>query len=360
LTLLAGFADLRNNRLDTAKTVVFSTGGDIPDTRISGTVLDWEQGSAAARALVEAIRQPDSLVFLTSADSVGDFELLYLHPGTYLLSATVDQNNNRQRDYREVFDSVRVNLDSSLSHVIWAFAHDTVGPRISEVTDLDSVTIKVDFAQKLVPGEPDDSVIKVYALPDTTLLETVAVWNQLTYDSVRQEEAVRDSIRQAAAADSIAAAVADSVAAVADSIAAADTTAGEAGGAGEVGDTMAAEAGDTTAGGAQADSIVEGLLQVVDSAAQVMEDSAAVNITEAGDTVMVAAAADTSQAELLLAERPQLSASWYVRLAESMIPGARYFITAVAENLSGAVAESQNLLILPEPVDTTQVPADTT
>ena len=90
---------------------------------------------------------------------------------------------------------------------------------------------------------------------------------------------------------------------------------------------------------------MEGLLQVVDSVEQQMEDSVV---------------ADTSRAMLLLSERPALSTSLYVRLAESMIPGARYLITAIAENLSGAFAESQGLLILPEPVDTTQVPADTT
>ena len=72
------------------------------------------------------------------------------------------------------------------------------------------------------------------------------------------------------------------------------------------------------------------------------------------------AAADTSHITMLLSERPQLTASWYIRLASGMPPGARYFITAIAENLSGAIAESQDLLIIPESVDTTLVPSDTT
>jgi hypothetical protein len=350
LTLLPGFADLRSNRIDSGRTIAFSTGGQFPETLISGTVLDWEQGSSAPRALIEAILLPDSLVFIAHADSLGEFQVRYLHPGSYLVVATIDGNNNLQRDYREVFDSVTVGLDSAVSRVLWAFAHDTVGPRISEISELDSVTIKIDFGQKLLPLEPIDSVARVYALPDTTLLETVALWNQITYDSVRTIEAEQDSIRQAAVADSVAASIADSiVAAEADSIAALEVDSAGV----EVADTAeVGEAGDTTAGGegeaggaGVADSIVEGLLQVVDSAGQAMEDSAA---------------ADTSHIELLLAERPQLSSSWYVRLAAAMVPGARYLITAVAENISGAVAESQGLLILPEPVDTTQVPADTT
>lgn len=44
VTLLPGVTDLRNNRLDSGRTVVFSTGGDIPATRVSGTVVDWEGG----------------------------------------------------------------------------------------------------------------------------------------------------------------------------------------------------------------------------------------------------------------------------------------------------------------------------
>jgi hypothetical protein len=312
LTLLPGFADLRNNRLDSGRTVVFSTGGEIPDTRISGTIIDWESGRAAPRALIEAVLFPDSLVYVASADSTGDFELALLPPGSYLIVATVDQNNNRLRDPREFFDSAFVQLDSTVSQVLWTFAHDTVGPRISEIADLDSVTIRVDFGQKLRPGEPHDSMVSVYALPDTTLVEVVSVWNQVMYDSVRTIEAAEDSVRRAAVADSIRI-----------EEAAADTAGAEG---------LGVEAADTTAGRAGAVGLA-------------VEDSVA---------------ADTSHVTLLLSERPQLSASWYVRLASGMTPGARYLIMVIAENLTGAIAESQGLLILPEPVDTLSVPADTT
>jgi hypothetical protein len=155
------------------------------------------------------------------------------------------------------------------------------------------------------------------------------------YDSVRTIEAAEDSVRRAAAADSLRAAeeAADTL-----GVALADTAAVEEA------DTAAAEG---QRGGEEeaADSLIGRLLVVDDSAAQAVEDSVA---------------ADTSHITMLLSERPQLSASWYLRLASGMTPGARYFITAIAENLSGAIAESQGLLILPEPVDTLLVPADTT
>jgi hypothetical protein len=326
LTLLPGFADLRNNRLDSGKTVVFSTGGEIPNTSISGTIIDWESGQSAPRALIEAVLLPDSLVYTASADSIGDFEISLLPPGSYLIVATVDQNNNRLRDPREFYDSAFVQLDSTISQVLWTVAHDTVGLRISEISDLDSVTIKIDFGQKLAPGEPPDDAVTVYALPDTTLVDVVSIWNQVVYDSVHLVEAAEDSVRRAAAAEAAAQAAADS-AAVADTL-----------GGAEIADTAEVEPA------AVADSII-GELVVVEDSAQIANDSAA---------------ADTSHITMLLSERPELSASWYVRLASSMIPGARYFLMAVAENLSGAIAESQGLLILPEPVDTTLVPADTT
>lgn len=333
LTLLPGFADLRNNRLDSGRTVVFSTGGEIPNTSISGTIIDWESGQSAPRALIEAVLLPDSLVYTASADSIGDFEVSLLPPGSYLLVATVDQNNNRLRDPREFYDSVFVQLDSTVSRVLWTVAHDTVGPRISEISDVDSITIKVDFGQKLVPGEPPDDAVTVYALPDTTLVDVVSIWNQVVYDSVRLIEAAEDSVRRAAAAE-----------AAADSLRAAEEAAADSA---AVSDTLGAAAiADTTVGGLlEADPLIEELLEVADSATQMAEDSVA---------------ADTSHITMLLSERPQLSGSWYVRLASGMTPGARYFIMAIAENLSGAIAESQGLLILPEPVDTTLVPADTT
>jgi hypothetical protein len=39
----------------------------------------------------------------------------------------------------------------------------------------------------------------------------------------------------------------------------------------------------------------------------------------------------------------------YVRLETNVIPGARYLVMTVATNVLGAVAESERLLILPEP-----------
>ena len=78
VTIRAGLTDLQNNRTEEGSTIVFSTGGEIPDTRIMGSVVDWEAGRMAAGAVVEAIRLPDSLTYVGASDSLGVFELLYV------------------------------------------------------------------------------------------------------------------------------------------------------------------------------------------------------------------------------------------------------------------------------------------
>ena len=233
---------------------------------------------------------------------MGDFVLAAIPPGTYLLSATVDGNDNRLRDAREPFDSVTVQLDSTLDHVLWAFAQDTSGPHMREVSDLDSLTLRLAFTQMLGPDEAAQTEIQVFSMPDTIPVSVSAVWVQEVYDSVRTiETAIADSIRaaEAAAADS----------ARADSL------------------------------GIEVDSLV------ADSAAAEIAAPADTSVSTAADSL----APEISRIDSLLTERPKLSAILYVRLESNMIPGSRYLVMAVATNVLGAVAESQRLLTLPEP-----------
>jgi len=309
VTLLPGIADLRNNQLDSTRTIIFSTGGPIPDTRFSGTVVNWEDNRIATGALVEATLLPDSLTYQSRADSSGNFELVAVPPGDYLLHGIVDGNNNRLRDARESFDSVVARIDSTFEHVFWAFSHDTTGPQIRELTDPDSMTIRVTFTQMLQPGDATDVVVQVFAMPDTTPVAIAAVWNEETYDSVSAvETAIADSIRAALAAEADTLG-ADSVEVAPPDSAAADTT-----------ETEPAVAQDSTT------------LAAVDSLAL-----------------------ETARIDSLLAQRPKLSALRFVRLESQLIPGARYIVVTTATNVLGILAEAQTLLIMaePEPRDST-------
>ncbi|GBD33592.1 MAG: hypothetical protein KatS3mg081_0729 [Gemmatimonadales bacterium] len=188
LRILPGISDLRNNRLTEGRTVIFSTGGPIPATRLEGTVLDWQAGRAAPRALVEAILLPDSLVYPATADSVGDFLLASIPPGRYHVRAIVDANNNGRRDFREPFDSVTLTLDSAASHVFWAFRQDTVGPRIARGSVADSFTLRLELDQGLLPEQLEQTAVEVLALPDSVPVNVQAILRQEEYDSLRAAE----------------------------------------------------------------------------------------------------------------------------------------------------------------------------
>ena len=317
VTLLPGITDLQNNRLDSSRTVIFSTGGPIPDTRVDGTVLNWENGRSGAGALIEAMLLPDSLVYTASADSTGRFLLTALPIGTYVLSGIIDGNRNLRRERREPFDSVTVRLDSAVTHILWAFVHDTVGSRLRQATHVDSMTVRLQFTQKVEPGAPPLDAITVWALPDTIAVATAEVLTQLAYDSLRAAAAA-----DSAAADSLAA---DS--AVADTGAAADT----------------ATAPDTTVltDPAAAGDPARGIQQPVSPQAIRLD-------IEAGP----AAQDSTAQPAVvlaLLAERPPLSDILYIRMQVPLTPGNSYLIEANLRNVLGAAAESQTVLLAPAP-----------
>lgn len=303
VTVRAGLTDLQNNRTEEGSTIVFSTGGEIPDTRIMGSVVDWEAGRMAAGAVVEAIRLPDSLTYVGASDSLGVFELLYVPAGTYLLRAGVDGNNNRRIDAREVYDSATVTLSDSLMRDFWTFRHDTVGPRVNDVALADSQSVTIGFNQMLALETPDPSAFGVWELPDSVRVGVDQVLLRAAYDSLRQ--AAADSVA-AVAADSALAARADSLGVPIDSIA------------------------------ARPDSVVADTMQIGQPPPL--------------DSLAGAAQADSTPGDRLLTQRPALFAEIVIVTAEPLKPGARYWIEASVTNLLGAVRQSGRFLSIPAAV----------
>lgn len=303
ITLLPGVMDLRSNRTTEGRMVVFTTGGAIPDTRLEGVTLDWDGGRVARSALIEAILLPDSLVYTGTSDSVGAYVLTALPRGTYLVNAVVDGNNNREREPREPFDSVTIALDSTAEHDFWAFVHDTLGPQVRQITLVDSLAARVQFSQKLQPGAPDSGAVSLFALPDTTPLPLAAVWSVAEFDSVRAAE------QEAAAA-------------------AAEAEAEEAEEAEGV-DTVAAP---VEAAPARAAPGPPGRAAAPTDSAQ---------------------AADSTRAQRLLATRRPLEDTWVIRPVQPFQPGGRYLVETRAANVSGAIADSRSVLIIPAPSDST-------
>ena len=305
VTLLPGVTDLRNNRSDSSRAVVFSTGGPIPDTRVTGSVVNWEEGRIAGSALIEAISLPDSITYLGSADSVGDFELPFLRHGTYHLRAAIDANNNQRLDSREAYDSATVTLaDAILVHDFWTFRHDTVGPRITTVSLVDSQAVSVGFDQMLDLTPLFAHSFRILELPDSTRIAVDRVMRRTEFDSLQAER------REAARA------VADSAArAERDSILAADSTA------------------------------------VLPTDTLVAADSVAALVPATPDTALVEEVPDTTRAMRMLQERPQLYSQVVVLLVAPLRPGTRYWVEGTPSNLLQAWLVSGRFLVLPEAVE---------
>ena len=201
ITMLPGLVDLRGNVRREGVTLVFSTGGDLPATRLDGAVFDWPAGRPA-RAYVEAISRPDSVVFVTVGDSTGRFTFLHLQPGRYTVRAFLDANVNRTLDERELWDSVSVTIADSGSVELLAFVHDTIGPAAQTVVVQDSVTLRVGFDRPLHPGFPLTADVVEVRRADSSLVPVSAVTGAR---AAERERARRDSVRadSAARADSI-------------------------------------------------------------------------------------------------------------------------------------------------------------
>lgn len=175
VTMLPGIADLRGNVRNTGAKTVFSTGSSLASHTITGKVWNWLAGVPAAAAFVEAMQLPDSIRYVSIADSTGLFRIGYLPAGTFLVRAIVDANRNRGLDVREEWDSVRVNLTDSAILALFTIARDSLPPVLVTVSADDSVTLRMTFAAPLDPARlPAAADISVQA-PDTSRVGVVSV-----------------------------------------------------------------------------------------------------------------------------------------------------------------------------------------
>ncbi len=183
IELLPGVQDIRNNRGTGGAVVTLSTGAPKPDQTLRGRVYDWTVGRPA-RALIEAVLLPDSLVYRSFSDSAGSYTFGPLPRGQYVVYGVLDQNRNLRREQREAFDSARV-TDSGTVAELWMFVHDTTPPRMQPPAVLDSQTIALSFTQPLDPAlKLDSSSVRVLALPDSTPIRVRSVLPQSAHDSL--------------------------------------------------------------------------------------------------------------------------------------------------------------------------------
>ena len=161
--MLPGISDLRGNVRNTGAVVVFSTGAEIPQSRIAGTVFNWLSGNPAPRAFVEARPVTDTTIaYVAATDSAGSFLVPFVTPGNYRVRAILDENNNRGLDPREAWDTVTVALTEEARLELYTFPHDSVGARLANVALRDSTTLELLFDHAInVSQQFDQSTINI-------------------------------------------------------------------------------------------------------------------------------------------------------------------------------------------------------
>jgi len=203
ITIRPGIQDLRNNKIDSITTVVFSTRGPIPATAIKGVLFDWPAGAGARDALVEALSVVDTTVaYLGVTDSVGRFTLRHVPAGQYLVRGFLDRNSNRRLDRTELWDTVRIPLRDSAEVELYSFIRDTSPVRITDLAMQDSgrrMRLTFDkplaIAQSLSPTQ-----FSLRTLPDSSPLA-----NRVVIVRTRTQQLAADSIVKQRRADSLAA-----------------------------------------------------------------------------------------------------------------------------------------------------------
>ena len=208
ITKLPGLADVRGNVDTTRLSFIFSTGPSIPAFSIIGRVFDWEAERPAANAIVEAIARPDSVVYITSTDSVGGYDVGPFPPGTYTVRAYIDVNRNFAIDRQEKWDSTQVRFTTTRPYVeLDLIERDTLPPRISAVSQRDSTTLSVTFDHPIDPAMPITPAKFRIVAPDSSLVTIIRTRTQAQIRASEDSAArvVADSVRRA---DSIRAAAA--------------------------------------------------------------------------------------------------------------------------------------------------------
>jgi hypothetical protein len=310
LQVLPGIADLRRNVTKTGTTIVFTTGPAVPAATLTGTVLLWAEQRTLPQAVIRAAPLPDTVAYVTLADSAGNFRLGAVPPGRYRVWAIQDENNNRRQDRREAFDTATVTVDSTANALLWAFVHDTVGPRVRTVEPIDSVDFRLAFSAPLDPRRPLDTArVRVLALPDSTPVAVRVLYTPAVFDSIQaRARAVADSLKRLR-----------------------DTTARR--------DTSRARRDTTARPGAPAPA-----------ARRAPAVAGAPGQRRPGGPSDTTTAKDTARVRKLLSQRPVPYDRLVVQTAQPLAPGGKYLVRVRgATNLSGVAADAQGVLVVPVP-----------
>ncbi|MDP9348032.1 MAG: Ig-like domain-containing protein, partial [Gemmatimonadota bacterium] len=169
VTVLPQVQDLFNNRITAPIHLVFSTGPEIPDTRMGGTVVDRLTGRGEAGTRVEAVLAPDTLPYVALTDSAGGFTFRRIPQGTYRVRAYRDANTSGTLDAYEARDTatlpVAVGREATVR--LRTLQPDSTPPAAASAQVQDSL-VEVRFDDPLDPAQRLTPAQVTLLLPDST------------------------------------------------------------------------------------------------------------------------------------------------------------------------------------------------
>jgi hypothetical protein len=177
VTVAPGVQDLFNNRRAEPVRLVFSTGPEIPDTELTGTVTARTTGRPEAGTRVEAALAPDSLVYSTRTDSAGAFAFRQIPAGQYRVRAFRDTNADLELQDYEPRDTARATVVVGAAPTVRlrVLEPDSTAPRAASVQTADSAWIEVRFDDYLDPAQAFAPTQVRVVLADSSAIQAVAV-----------------------------------------------------------------------------------------------------------------------------------------------------------------------------------------
>jgi hypothetical protein len=176
VTMLPGVVDLRGNIRKEGVHLTFSTGDSIVHSAIRGVVFDWLNGRPVVNAVVEAVPVADSsAIYFAVADSLGRFSIRAPGATQYTVRASANTTQDHIFDSRMAYDSVHVALNDSAVIELLTFVHDSLGPRLTSVQVMDSVTLRASFGAPIDPKTPLDTAQFTLLASDSSHVPILAV-----------------------------------------------------------------------------------------------------------------------------------------------------------------------------------------